>query len=858
MSTRRDGHKFCAFLIVLLLPTLVWCQANVNENLETASIYVNGATGSDSNPGTQSQPLQTIGAAATMASNNNYQNIGSKVIIDPGTYRESVTIGKNFRTTSLPITFEAATAGTVTVSGADVWSNWVAYSGNPSIYTQAWPYQWGECAAGNGAPTEQDIVLRQEMIFVNGTALTEVLALASMQPGTFFPDEANATVYVWPPAGTEMSTATVEVATRPVLFTDIGQSYIVLRGLTFQYANSCRMNAAVFFENNATNVLVDTDTFQWNNASGLSFTTPQNFTVQSSIANHNGQAGMTSYEVKYGSWQSDTADYNNWRGAQGAFYTWDAAGFHFMLDHNGTFQNLTAVYNQTFPVHFDTDNANVSLNSAVAVGNVNGFLLEKSEGPMTISNVNLCTNALASYANNAGGFILRASTALTFTGNSLYGNGANQITPSGVLGGISVTNWETGEVYQLVTRDVTFKGNQVAGSSAEQLFSDGLGGSDWTTFTSTLSSANNVYWANTNTNAFTVPDPRPGTVLDLSGWKSLTGQDQNSSWSSVAYPAACEVSSGFPDFMLLTGNINPLTVSASGAATDSVTTVGLGGLSGTINLSVAGLSSIAGAKASFLPATISGSGTSLLTITTSANTPAGTYPIMIVGNSGNITHTMTLSMVVPKTSVRLSTTSLAFPGQGISTTSSAQIIGLTNVGSSSLDVTSLQVNGSFGQTNNCGTSVKPGGTCNISVTFSPHLTGPLSGNLTIEDSDETSPQVTSLSGTGLPSPDVAVSPTYVGFGVQKINSKATQEVGLDNKGGAALTITKMTITGANAADFSQTSNCGSSLATGATCTVQVTFVPSTTDQESATLSIYDNSSKGTVQTVSLHGKGGKE
>jgi hypothetical protein len=167
MSTWRDGHKICALLIVLL-PTLVWCQANVNENLETASIYVDGATGSDSNPGTQSQPLQTIGAAALMASNNNYQSIGSKVIINPGTYRESVTIGKTFRTTSLPITFGAATPGTVTVSGADVWTDWVAYSGNSSIYTQAWPYQWGECASTTRGPTEQNIVLRHAVHLAPG------------------------------------------------------------------------------------------------------------------------------------------------------------------------------------------------------------------------------------------------------------------------------------------------------------------------------------------------------------------------------------------------------------------------------------------------------------------------------------------------------------------------------------------------------------------------------------------------------------------------------------------------------------------------------------------------------------------
>jgi hypothetical protein len=853
MSVPHRLQKFCISLTVFL-PTLLWCQANVDESLESASIYVNGTTGSDSNPGTESQPLQTISAAANMAENNNYAKVGSKVIIEPGTYRESITMGKNFRTTAMPITFSAATAGTVTISGAEVWTGWAPYSGNSSIYTLAWPYQWGECAPSPTGPTQQPIVLRQEMIFVNGAPLTEVLSLASMEAGTFFPDEANGTVYIWPPAGTDISTATVEVSTRPALFTDIGQSYVVLRGLNFQYANSCRMASSVFIENNATNVLIDSDTFQWNNATGLGMTTPQNYTVQNSTANHNGQAGMTSYQVKYGMWQSDTANFNNWRGAQGAFYSWDAAGFHFMLDHNGTFKDLTALYNQTFPVHFDTDNANVNLNSATAVGNVNGLLLEKSEGPMTIAGVNLCGNAPVYYPNNAGGLILRDSTSLSFTGNSIYNNGVNAITSSGELGGIAVTNWETGQVYQLITQNVTFSGNQFAGSSTAQVFSDGLANPDWNIFTSTLSSGHNVWWAEDNTNAYTVPDPKPGTLLDFSGWQSATGQDLTSSWSSVTSPAACEVSSGSPDFMLVPGNVDAWVVSPAGAASGNLTAVSLGDMAGEIRLSVQGLSAIPGATASFQPASIGTSGTSVLTITTGHNTPPGTYTFTVLGNVGSDTHSVTLSLTIPTTSVRLSTTSLTFPGQGVDTTSNAQTVALTNIGSSAISIGSIKPTYSFGETNNCGASLKAGASCTISVTFSPHLTGALNGTLTIQDSDPTSPQIVTLSGTGDASAEASVSSTLLGFGLQSLGSKSTLTTHLDNKGGASLSISSIKITGTNAADFSQTNNCGSSVAAGGSCEIEVAFSPSQSGKDTAKLTVADNSSSGS-QVVTLQGSG---
>ena len=84
-----------SILISLLLPffflTSGFGQANVNESLETANVYVNGTTGSDTNPGTESKPLKTIGAAVSMAITNNHNSIGTKVTVDAGTYRESIT-----------------------------------------------------------------------------------------------------------------------------------------------------------------------------------------------------------------------------------------------------------------------------------------------------------------------------------------------------------------------------------------------------------------------------------------------------------------------------------------------------------------------------------------------------------------------------------------------------------------------------------------------------------------------------------------------------------------------------------------------------------------------------------------------
>src|SRR5271168_856509 len=171
-SCQSASSKFhqTNYLIALLLPLFLLSsavgQANVNESLETATVYVNTATGSDTNPGTESEPLKTISAAAAMAETNNHNSIGTKVIIEPGTYRESVTLTHSNKDTSLPISFEAATNGTVIVSGATVYPSWGTYSENHSIYTSTWNNDWATCPQLTSCPYQPEIMLQQAMVAV--------------------------------------------------------------------------------------------------------------------------------------------------------------------------------------------------------------------------------------------------------------------------------------------------------------------------------------------------------------------------------------------------------------------------------------------------------------------------------------------------------------------------------------------------------------------------------------------------------------------------------------------------------------------------------------------------------------------
>jgi hypothetical protein len=107
-------------------------------------------------------------------------------------------------------------------------------------------------------------------------------------------------------------------------------------------------------------------------------------------------------------------------------------------------------------------------------------------------------------------------------------------------------------------------------------------------------------------------------------------------------------------------------------------------------------------------------------------------------------------------------------------------------------------------------------------------------------------------------PLASFSPTSLSFGTIKHLTSSTLNVVLSNPGATPLSFSGagIGVTGANAADFTETNNCGSSLAAGASCTIAVKFTPAATGTFSANLTVVDNAPSGNgTQTVALSGKG---
>jgi hypothetical protein len=74
------------------------------------------------------------------------------------------------------------------------------------------------------------------------------------------------------------------------------------------------------------------------------------------------------------------------------------------------------------------------------------------------------------------------------------------------------------------------------------------------------------------------------------------------------------------------------------------------------------------------------------------------------------------------------------------------------------------------------------------------------------------------------------------------------------KGGAAVNITSISITGVDAKDFAETDTCGKSVASGASCFIKVTFKPLVKGKRMAEVSVYDNGG-GSPQEAKLIGTG---
>jgi hypothetical protein len=303
-------------------------------------------------------------------------------------------------------------------------------------------------------------------------------------------------------------------------------------------------------------------------------------------------------------------------------------------------------------------------------------------------------------------------------------------------------------------------------------------------------------------------DSSGGIAIDASGNAYVTGQTFSSDFPTTAGTlqaicSSCTSSTSLPDAFLTKLN-------ATGSAL--LYSTYLGG-SGEEEQSGAGIA-------------IDASGSVFLTgDTTSLDLP--TTPGAFQATSGGSVDAFIAKISFASApGIALGPGSLSFGQQAVGTTSAPLTVALLDAGSLPLNINSIVATGDFAQTNTCGSTVQPGVSCSLSVTFKPN-------------------------GTGILLPAVTLTPASLTFAGQRVGTtSAPQPVILTNSGDGTLNITSIATSG----DFAQTNNCGSAVQPGKNCTLSVTFTPTATGKRTGAISITDNA-PGSPQTVSLTGTG---
>lgn len=189
-----------------------------------------------------------------------------------------------------------------------------------------------------------------------------------------------------------------------------------------------------------------------------------------------------------------------------------------------------------------------------------------------------------------------------------------------------------------------------------------------------------------------------------------------------------------------------------------------------------------------------------------------------------------------------------------------QTVSIANTGNAALGINNLSLAGTdssaFLQTSSC-TTVAPGASCDVTVTYVPSGEGSQSATLNIESSDADTPLVeVSLSGNSVlaPVPEISVTPEALDLGTVLIGETVSGQIDIANVGTESLTITGINLSDDELSEFQQTNDC-TTVAPDQSCAVSVNFTAAAEGSRSAVLTILSDDPDQPEITVNLNGRG---
>ncbi|MEM6639017.1 MAG: choice-of-anchor D domain-containing protein [Pseudomonadota bacterium] len=202
-----------------------------------------------------------------------------------------------------------------------------------------------------------------------------------------------------------------------------------------------------------------------------------------------------------------------------------------------------------------------------------------------------------------------------------------------------------------------------------------------------------------------------------------------------------------------------------------------------------------------------------------------------------------------------------FPATPVGETSTADItVTNTGIGDAIIALGTSTLTSPFSiQSDTCSTAtlLADGGVCTITAAFTPTAEGDdLTGTFTVDAVGNVPPSIpVVLVGDGIV-PEIDADPNPLDFGTVRIGQTGTEDVVVSNSGDAPLVIGASAVS-IDAGDFSiATDGCGgTSVASGGTCTISVTFAPTQGGERTGELTIVSNDLNEPTFTVDLTGQG---
>ena len=217
--------------------------------------------------------------------------------------------------------------------------------------------------------------------------------------------------------------------------------------------------------------------------------------------------------------------------------------------------------------------------------------------------------------------------------------------------------------------------------------------------------------------------------------------------------------------------------------------------------------------------------------------------------------------------IAVAPTSVTFTSTYVGSASAIAAVTVSNSGTANLVLSSVSVSGAnaaefrieTSSTCRAGSTLTPGASCRVNLSFRPTTIGAKSSALTIAHNAAGATSSVPLTGSASlpPTPSITVSPAAITFPATTAGSaSAVYSVTAANTGTAALVFSAISTAGTNANDFriEPTSTCSvtSGVAPGASCRVDLTFRPTVLGSETASLVLTHNATGGS-SSVALNG-----